>query len=111
MTETARKLLDDALGLPPEDRRALAEALMDSVDDDRGELSAEWKAELAARIAQIERGEVHAVPWSEVEARIRRTLGRGMLLPLHPEDLAYRGQAGRPAGTLVFDVELIRIVD
>ena len=28
-----------------------------------------------------------------------------------PEDLAYRGQAGRPAGMLVFDVELIRIVD
>lgn len=26
-----------------------------------------------------------------------------------PEDLAYRGQPGRPAGMLVFDVELIRI--
>jgi len=28
-----------------------------------------------------------------------------------PEELAYRGQAGRPAGMLVFDVQLIRIVD
>ena len=28
-----------------------------------------------------------------------------------PEELAYGGQAGRPAGMLVFDVELIRIVD
>jgi len=27
-----------------------------------------------------------------------------------PEDLAYRGQPGRPAGMLVFDVELIEIV-
>lgn len=27
-----------------------------------------------------------------------------------PEDLAYGGQPGRPAGMLVFDVELIRIV-
>lgn len=26
-----------------------------------------------------------------------------------PEDLAYRGEPGRPAGMLVFDVELIRI--
>lgn len=28
-----------------------------------------------------------------------------------PEALAYGGQSGRPAGMLVFDVELIRIVD
>jgi len=28
-----------------------------------------------------------------------------------PEELAYRGAAGRPAGMLVFDVELISIVD
>ena len=28
-----------------------------------------------------------------------------------PEELAYRGAAGRPAGMLVFDVELIAIVD
>ena len=26
-----------------------------------------------------------------------------------PENLAYRGQAGRPAGMLVFDVELIKV--
>lgn len=26
-----------------------------------------------------------------------------------PQDLAYRGQAGRPAGMLVFDVELIKV--
>ncbi|MCB9593761.1 MAG: FKBP-type peptidyl-prolyl cis-trans isomerase [Sandaracinaceae bacterium] len=28
-----------------------------------------------------------------------------------PEELAYRGQPGRPAGMLVFDVQLIRIVN
>ncbi len=28
-----------------------------------------------------------------------------------PEELAYRGASGRPAGMLVFDVELIAIVD
>jgi len=27
-----------------------------------------------------------------------------------PEDLAYQGQPGQPAGMLVFDVELIRIL-
>ena len=27
-----------------------------------------------------------------------------------PEALAYQGQAGRPAGTLVFDVELLEVV-
>ena len=27
-----------------------------------------------------------------------------------PEDLAYKGRPGRPAGMLVFDVELIRVV-
>jgi peptidylprolyl isomerase len=28
-----------------------------------------------------------------------------------PEDLAYRGMAGRPAGTLVFDITLLEIVE
>jgi hypothetical protein len=33
MSDAAKKLLDEALGLPPEDRRELAVRLMDSVRD------------------------------------------------------------------------------
>jgi FKBP-type peptidyl-prolyl cis-trans isomerase len=36
---------------------------------------------------------------------LSNTFGRGRI----PQDLAYRGQAGSPAGMLVFDVDLIRI--
>ena len=47
-----------------------------SLEIEPASLSSEWTAEVSSRIAQLERGEVEAVPWSEVEAKIRRTLGR-----------------------------------
>lgn len=76
MLSAARDLLEEAKKLPPDERQALAEALMDSIENEPASLSPEWTAEVSSRIAQLERGEVKAVPWSEVEATIRRTLGR-----------------------------------
>jgi putative addiction module component (TIGR02574 family) len=76
MTLPARDLLEEAKKLPPDERQALAEALWDSLESEPASLSPEWTTEVSNRIAQLERGEVEAVPWSEVEATIRRTLGR-----------------------------------
>jgi len=47
-----------------------------TLEDEPGSLSPELTAEVHNRIAQLERGEVKAVPWSEVEAQLRRTLER-----------------------------------
>lgn len=76
VTSTAKKILDEALALPDDERAALMEALSDSFEPEPVELSPEWKVEIESRIAQIERGEVETVPWDEVEAKIRRTLGK-----------------------------------
>jgi len=76
VTSTAKKILDEALALPDDERAALMEALSDSFDPEPAQLSPEWKAEVQSRIAQVERGEVETVPWEQVEARIRQTLDR-----------------------------------
>ncbi len=76
MTSAAKKILDEALALPEEDRVTLVEALSDSLDPEGIELSPEWTAEIGDRIAQIESGAVKPVPWNEVEARIKRSLDR-----------------------------------
>lgn len=77
MTSTAKKILDEALSLPAEEREELVAALSDSLDSEAVALSPEWTAEIGDRIARIEHGEVKPVPWNEVEARIKQSLGRG----------------------------------
>lgn len=75
MTSEARKLLETALALPEDERAALVEALSDSFEFAPAELSPAWQVEVSDRIAALESGDIDAVPWTEVEARIRRTLG------------------------------------
>ncbi|MCA9708274.1 MAG: addiction module protein [Myxococcales bacterium] len=77
MTSAAQDLLEQAKKLSHDERQALAEALLDTLEEEPPPLSPEWNAEISSRIAQLERGEVQAVPWSEVQAQIRRTLGQG----------------------------------
>ena len=74
MTSAARKLLEDALALPPEDRVDLIRSLSDSLDENGASLAADWTAEIGSRIAEIERGEVEPVAWREVDDRIRKIL-------------------------------------
>ncbi|MBX3274358.1 MAG: addiction module protein [Sandaracinaceae bacterium] len=83
MTDAAKKLMEDALALPAEDRKRIGVALLDSVaeeglgeGDDDIELSEEWSQEIARRIERLRSGESKTVPWSEVEARIKKSLSR-----------------------------------
>jgi len=76
VTSTAKKILDEALLLPEEDRAALADALNESLQTPEDDLSPEWKTELARRIEAVERGESRLIPGDEVEARIRDKLRR-----------------------------------
>lgn len=76
MTAAAKKVLEDALALPEQDRATLLDALADSIVGEDDDLSSEWKAEIARRIEAVERGESRLIPGEEVEARIRGTLGR-----------------------------------
>jgi len=76
VTSPTKKILEDALALPAKEREALVEALSDSLDPEAVELSPEWTSEIGERIAKIESGEAKAIPWDEVDARIRKSLTR-----------------------------------
>ena len=77
MAETALSLLDDALNLPLEERRALATALMDSVDHpvDPGWEDA-WAEELTRRARAADAREVRGEAWEVVRDQIRAQLRR-----------------------------------
>lgn len=76
MTSATKKILEEALALPEEERAALVSALNESLETVADDLSPEWKAEIARRIEAVERGESRLIPWDEVETRIRDTLRR-----------------------------------
>ncbi len=76
MTAEAKRVFEQALALPDEERAALMEALSDSLHEAAEQLSPQWTAEIGRRIEAVERGESRLIPGDEVEARIRETLRR-----------------------------------
>jgi putative addiction module component (TIGR02574 family) len=64
-------VLDEVLGLPAEERSAVAAALIDSLEgsEDRS-VSDAWKQELLRRRDALRSGAVSGVPWSEARARM-----------------------------------------
>ena len=77
MSSSARKILDDTMGLPAEQRRIMAEALLHSVSEEsEHEIHPAWRDEVMRRIGQVQRGEVGPGPWSEVRAKLRQAIGR-----------------------------------
>ena len=73
MTAESRKILSEALALPPIERASLVEELLSSFDfPSRQEVDALWAAEAEDRIDAYERGETHAAAEDEVFARIER---------------------------------------
>lgn len=75
VTSAAKKILEEALTLPEDERAALADALVASLGS-QDDLGPEWTAEIARRIDAVERGESHLIAADEVEARIRRALAK-----------------------------------
>jgi len=72
MTPEVRKVLDDALRLPPEARAALAGRLIESLDDGIDEDAvAAWESEIAKRVQALDDGTAEPIPWSDA----RRIIG------------------------------------
>ena len=77
MTSGAKKIFDEAMSLPQAERRLLAEALLESTNEEsEHEIDPAWRDEVLRRIDQVRRGEVQPEPWSEVRRRIREALAR-----------------------------------
>lgn len=79
MTSATNEILAKALNLPPEARAQIAEHLLASLDPEQADIDAAWRAEVEARLKQIEAGEAELVPHDQVmaEARSRLRARRG----------------------------------
>lgn len=80
MTDRTRKLLDEVLALPPEERMDFLDQLILLESEQAGgysspEIAAEWEKEIARRIEEIDSGKVQAIPWEEVKREMNRATG------------------------------------
>ena len=72
MTAHAKKVLHEALALPSDERRRIAEALLESVSEEsEHEIDPAWRDEVLHRIEEVRSGAVTPEPWSEVRRQIR----------------------------------------
>lgn len=73
MNTTAEALSAQAMQLPPEERMALVERILDSLDEPDASLDALWAKEADDRLAAYSRGEIRAVALSNVIAKYQVT--------------------------------------
>ena len=69
MTQTTEALSAQVLQLPPDERLALVEHILDSLDVPDPSLDALWAAEAGDRLAAYRRGEIRAITLTEVLAK------------------------------------------
>ena len=71
MRKDAAELLKDALSLPPEGRAALADSLLESLDQEiDADAEQAWFDEIQKRLREIDTGAVEMLPWEEAERRL-----------------------------------------
>jgi putative addiction module component (TIGR02574 family) len=74
VTTHARDLLNDVLALSKPERAKLADALLQSIEDDGDDVGThdeEWAVEVKKRLSDMKSGAARSVPWADV----RRTTG------------------------------------
>jgi putative addiction module component (TIGR02574 family) len=72
MSDTAADLVARGKLLPRQEREILVDGLLESLNEPAAqELDAAWEAEIERRLAAYDRGEVKAIPASEVFAKAR----------------------------------------
>ena len=72
MPDTAADLVERGKALPRQEREILVNGLLESLNEPAAqELDAAWEAEIERRLAAYDRGEVKAIPASEVFAKAR----------------------------------------
>ena len=77
MTNTAKKVFADALSLPEDERRELAEVLLDSLSaDDRAELENAWREEILRRVQEVHSGQAKLESWDDVRLAGREAIGK-----------------------------------
>jgi putative addiction module component (TIGR02574 family) len=70
VTDAAKKLFEQAMTLPRDERERLAEALLASSGGDMPrDVEQAWVAEIGRRIARVRDGEAVAIPWAEARSQ------------------------------------------
>jgi putative addiction module component (TIGR02574 family) len=67
--QTAKQLCYQALQLPPEERMALVDQILDTLDERDSALDAQWAQEAQSRLVAYHRGEVQSIPLNQVIAK------------------------------------------
>lgn len=71
MAPTTQRLFEEALQMTENERADLALRLIDSLTwDPESDVRAAWDAEIAERIADIDKGRVKPIPWPEARRMI-----------------------------------------
>ena len=71
----SKTLQEAALSLPPDERAALAEKLLSSLDEpSEAELERAWLSEASRRARQLDRGDVQGVSEEDVRRKTRSLL-------------------------------------
>ena len=77
MSGVPKRIFDEALSLPVEERVALIEELLHSLNLPlQPDIERTWQEEAERRATQIERGEVYSIPADDVLAMIRERYQR-----------------------------------
>ncbi|MCY1054959.1 addiction module protein [Nannocystis sp. SCPEA4] len=71
------RIFDEAMALPPEQRRELAERLLDSVQEPSSpEIEEAQYQEVLRRLRDIEEGKEELIPWEQVHAELLAQIAR-----------------------------------
>ena len=72
MSPDHEDLLERAMGLPPAARAALADALLNSLEEGGSDPDAEqaWFQEIAKRVEEVRDGVARTIPWAAARRRL-----------------------------------------
>lgn len=70
MSPEVSDLLKRALALPADERAALANSLLESIDGAPASVEDAWDEEVARRIESLESGKPVTVPWEELHQQL-----------------------------------------
>jgi putative addiction module component (TIGR02574 family) len=70
MSPEVSDLLKRALALPTDERAALANSLLESIDGARESVEDAWDEEVARRIESLKSGKAVTVPWEELHQQL-----------------------------------------
>jgi putative addiction module component (TIGR02574 family) len=70
MSPEVSDLLRRALALPVDERAALANTLLDSLDTEHQSVEEAWDQEVARRIEELKTGKAVTVPWEQLHREL-----------------------------------------